>query len=122
MGQVHHALNLYVQSSQYEGTPNAVLEAMAFESPIVATDAGGTAELVLDGIHGLIIPKHDVDAILNAMRAVLADPAAAKARVRAARERVEGDLSFATRMRRVEAIYDTLAGARAASRSNSGRA
>ena len=94
---------------------------MAFESPIVATDAGGTAELVIDGVHGLIIPKLDVDAILNGMRTVLADPAAAAARVRAARERVEGDLSFATRMRRVEAIYDTLARDRAAARSNSGK-
>jgi glycosyltransferase involved in cell wall biosynthesis len=119
VGLVHHALDLFVQSSHYEGTPNAVLEAMAFESPIVATDAGGTAELVIDGVHGLIIPKLDVDAILNGMRTVLADPAAAAVRVRAARERVEGDLSFATRMRRVEAIYDTLARDRAAARSNS---
>lgn len=37
---VHHALDLFVQSSDYEGTPNAVLEAMAFENPIVATSAG----------------------------------------------------------------------------------
>ena len=45
----HHAFDLFVQSSDYEGTPNAVLEAMAFETPIVATAAGGTAELVRDG-------------------------------------------------------------------------
>ena len=103
---VHHAMDVFVQSSQYEGTPNAVLEAMAFESPIVATSAGGTAELALDGVHGLIIPIHDVDALIAATQRVLADPAAASARVRAARERVEGDLSFATRMQRVESIDD----------------
>jgi glycosyltransferase involved in cell wall biosynthesis len=105
---VHHAIDVFVQSSEYEGTPNAVLEAMAFESPIVATAAGGTAELALDGVHGLIIPIHDVDAIVSATENVLADPAAAARRVRAARARVEGDLSFATRMQRVEAIYDGL--------------
>ena len=101
-------MDLFVQSSQYEGTPNAVLEAMAFESPIVATAAGGTAELVLDGVHGLIIPTHDVDALVSATERVLADPAASAARVQAARKRVEGDLSFSTRMQRVETIYDEL--------------
>jgi glycosyltransferase involved in cell wall biosynthesis len=105
---VHHAIDVFVQSSQYEGTPNAVLEAMAFESPIVATSAGGTAELALDGVHGLIIPIHDVDALVAATERVLGDPAGAKVRVRAARQRVEGDLSFATRMQRVESIYDQL--------------
>jgi glycosyltransferase involved in cell wall biosynthesis len=105
---VHHAMDLFVQSSQYEGTPNAVLEAMAFESPIVATAAGGTAELVLDGVHGLIIPTHDVEALVSATERVLADPAASAARAQAARKRVEGDLSFATRMQRVERIYDQL--------------
>ena len=43
--QLHHALDLFAQASVYEGTPNSVLEAMALETAIVATDAGGTAEL-----------------------------------------------------------------------------
>ena len=43
---VYQAADLFVQSADYEGTPNAVLEAMAFEVPIVATDAGGTRELI----------------------------------------------------------------------------
>ncbi len=52
----HYAFNLFAQSSDYEGTPNAVLEAMALETPVVATDAGGTRELVEHGIDGLIVP------------------------------------------------------------------
>src|SRR5207253_1747453 len=51
---VHHASDLFVQSSDYEGTSNAVLEAMALETPVVATAAGGTAEIVADNVHGLI--------------------------------------------------------------------
>src|SRR5262245_6152934 len=39
---LHHAFDVFVQSSEREGTPNAVLEAMAMETPAVATDVGGT--------------------------------------------------------------------------------
>jgi glycosyltransferase involved in cell wall biosynthesis len=106
--QLHHALDVFVQSSDYEGTPNAVLEAMAFENPIVATDAGGTAEVALDGQHALIVPCSDGPALEAAIRQVLADLEAARARAFAARRRVEGELSFQARMRRVESIYDEL--------------
>lgn len=106
---LHHAVDLYVQSSTYEGTPNAVLEAMALESPIVATDAGGTAELVRDGREGLIVPCVDTDALVHALRAAMNDMAATRERVAAARRRVETELSFETRMRHVEGIYDELA-------------
>lgn len=106
---VYHALDLFVQASGNEGTPNAVLEAMAFETPIVATDVGGTAELARDGREGLLVPRLDVPAMAQAIERVLADPAGARQRVAAARARVEGDLSFDTRMRRLEAIYDELA-------------
>ena len=47
---LHHAFDLFVQSSEYEGTPNAVLEAMAMETPIVATDVGGTREVAIPDV------------------------------------------------------------------------
>jgi glycosyltransferase involved in cell wall biosynthesis len=65
---LHHALDALVQSSDYEGTPNAVLEAMAFETPLVATDVGGTAELARDGVEGLIVPPGNEEALVVAMR------------------------------------------------------
>jgi len=105
IADLHHAFDLFVQSSDYEGTPNAVLEAMAFESPVVASSAGGTAEIIRDGIDGLIVPIGDVRALADAVRSVLLDPEAARARAVSARRRVETDLSFETRMGAVEAIY-----------------
>jgi len=102
---LHHAFDLFAQSSDYEGTPNAVLEAMAMETPIVATEAGGTAELVHDGVHGRIVPTGRVDRLMHAIDAALLDPAATARMVARARQRVEGDLSFEARVRRVEDIY-----------------
>jgi glycosyltransferase involved in cell wall biosynthesis len=105
---LHHALDVLVQSSIYEGTPNVVLEAMALETPVVATDAGGTAEIIDHGVHGLVVPPNDAAAIVQAVERTLADRAATARRVKAARRRVEGELSFATRMQTVEVIYEEL--------------
>jgi glycosyltransferase involved in cell wall biosynthesis len=104
----HHALDLMVQSSIYEGTPNVVLEAMALETPIIATDVGGTKELAHDREHALIIPPGDVEALVRSMREALENPRARADRVKAARARVEGELSFDRRMDTVEAIYERL--------------
>jgi glycosyltransferase involved in cell wall biosynthesis len=110
VGQFHHGLDLLVQSSDYEGTPNAVLEAMAFETPIVATDVGGTAELVRHDEDGLIVPPGNVRVLADSIRQVLSDQPGARRRVAEARRRVESDLSFASRIRTVERIYRDLAG------------
>ena len=105
----HHAFDLFVQSSDYEGTPNAVLEAMALETPIVATDVGGTAELVEDGVHGRIVPPGDIHRLNGAIESLLADRTRAAAMAVNARRRVENELSFESRVRRVEAIYEEIA-------------
>jgi glycosyltransferase involved in cell wall biosynthesis len=106
--EFHHALDLFVQSSDYEGTPNVVLEAMALETPVVATEVGGTGEVIGDGVHGLLVPPRDPRALAAAVERALADPEATARRVQAARARVEGELSFEARMRTVEAIYEEL--------------
>jgi glycosyltransferase involved in cell wall biosynthesis len=105
----HHALDLFVQSSDYEGTPNVVLEAMAMETPVVATDVGGTGEIALDGQHAVLLEPGSAEGLAAAIERVLGDPAGARARVAAARQRVEGDLSFERRVRRVEQVYYELA-------------
>jgi len=119
---LHHAFDLFVQSSEYEGTPNAVLEAMAMETPLVATDVGGTRDLARPGVEGLIVPPHSVSALRSAIQDVLGDPESARARAAAARRRIETDLSFETRTRRLEAIYDELAHDRRASAGNASAA
>jgi glycosyltransferase involved in cell wall biosynthesis len=105
---LHHAFDAFVQGSDYEGTPNAVLEAMAFETPIVATDVGGTRELVTDGTHGLLVRPGSPADLAVALHRLLSDRAATRDRTRAARQRIEGELSFRARMRAVERVYEAL--------------
>src|SRR3954452_24450550 len=106
---LHHGFNVFAQSSDYEGTPNAVLEAMALENAVVATSAGGTSEIIEDGVHGLIVPCGDVAGLAHAIDRSLRHPKATAGRVAHARLRVETTLSFDARVDAVERIYAELA-------------
>jgi glycosyltransferase involved in cell wall biosynthesis len=107
--QLHHAFDFYVQSSDYEGTPNSVLEAMALETPIVATDAGGTADILRPNLDGLVVPCGDAGVIASSIERALTQPGPTGDRIRSAHRRVETTLSFDRRMAAVEAIYMELA-------------
>ena len=71
---------LFVLPSDYEGMPNALIEAMAQGLPCVATDCagGGARYLVQDGHNGLLIPARDEDALVDALRRILTDGALAQ--------------------------------------------
>jgi len=107
--EVHQAFDVYVQTSDSEGVPNAVLEAMALETPIVATDVGGTRQIIEDGVHGLLVPRSRPIELARAITDVLSRPDCARERVEAARRRIENELSFDARMRAAESIYEELA-------------
>ena len=62
-----------VQASCREGLPNALLEAAAAGLPIVATDAGGSGEIVIDGETGLLVPVDDQVAMVGALQRMAAD-------------------------------------------------
>jgi len=69
------AASVMIQASDWEGLPNAVMEAMAAGLPVVATDAGGTREVVEDGVDGYVVPVGDEDALVARASAILSDPA-----------------------------------------------
>ncbi|MDD2657719.1 MAG: glycosyltransferase family 4 protein [Candidatus Pacebacteria bacterium] len=80
--------DVFVLNSTYEGFPHALLEAMMLGTPVIATDAGGNAELVEDGVTGLLVPPGDEEALYAALRHVKDDPAAARVRAQTALARV----------------------------------
>jgi glycosyltransferase involved in cell wall biosynthesis len=66
---------MYVNSSDYEGMSNAMLEAMAIGLPVVCTDCpiGGARAIIEDGKNGLLVPVGDVDKLYQAMRRIAED-------------------------------------------------
>ncbi len=112
---IFHALDVFVQSSDTEGTPNAVLEAMALEVPVVATAVGGTLDLITDGVHGRLVPRRNPEALAGALSRTFEGPAESARNVAAARQRIEQEFSFARRMETLERIYEELVEACAAS-------
>lgn len=66
--------SLFVLSSNYEGMPNALMEAMALGVPCVATDCGGGVRfLITDRVNGIIVPVNDKQEMANAIRTLLSD-------------------------------------------------
>ena len=66
---------MFVLSSNFEGMPNALMEAMALGLPCISTDCpcGGPRYLIQDGMNGLLVPVADADKMAEAMRKVLSD-------------------------------------------------
>ncbi len=86
------AADVVVHPSINEIFPNAVGEAMACARPVVAADAGGTAELLgRDGDTGLLVPPGDASALATAVRELLADPERRDRLGEAARRRIEAE-------------------------------
>jgi glycogen(starch) synthase len=83
-----HAVDAVVLPSRYEPFGIVALEAAAAGAPLVASTAGGLGEVVLDGETGLSFAPGDVAGLAGAVGALLAGPAAAARRARAARKRL----------------------------------
>lgn len=64
---------MYVNTSDYEGISNAMLEAMSIGMPVVCTDCpiGGAAATIKNGENGLLVPVGDADAVYNAMKSIV---------------------------------------------------
>jgi glycosyltransferase involved in cell wall biosynthesis len=105
---VHRGFDVFVQASDSEGSPYSLLEAMASETPVIATAVGDTPTLVRDRVDGLLVPPGDAAALARAIEDTLAHPEAAGRRAAAARARVCAERSLATRQARVAERYRRL--------------
>jgi glycosyltransferase involved in cell wall biosynthesis len=104
------AADVFVLPSYREGLPNAVLEAMAMGVPVVATDTDGTAEAVLDGETGCLVPPGDPEALARAVTRILEDDSAREALLRGARQLVSARFDTERAVEELEVLLRRVAG------------
>jgi glycosyltransferase involved in cell wall biosynthesis len=83
------AVDIFVLPSRSEGFSNAIIEAMAASLPVIATNVGGNAEAITDGVNGFLVPPEDPAALAASITRLLADPHQAKAMGMAGRTMVK---------------------------------
>ena len=110
------AFDIAVQSSEREGLPNVLLEAGAAGRAMVATAAGGSSEIVIDGQTGLLVPIGDAAALGAAMRRLVLDPDLRDKLGTAARAHVERLFGMDRFVQEFATLYETLAASRHAGR------
>jgi glycosyltransferase involved in cell wall biosynthesis len=106
------AADIFVLPSRSEGFSNAIIEAMASSLPVVATDVGGNAEAVKDGITGFLVPSEDPDALSAAILRLLSDPSLAKAMGAAGRKVVAERFTTEAMMNQIAGAYRNLLSSR----------
>jgi N-acetyl-alpha-D-glucosaminyl L-malate synthase BshA len=100
--------DLMLMPSEMESFGLAALEAMACETPAIATRVGGVAELITDGHDGLLFPVGDVDAMAAASVALLSDSGRHEAMRKAARKTAQDRFCSTRILPRYIAFYESL--------------
>jgi len=100
--------SIFVLPSRSEGFSNAIVEAMAVSLPVIATDVGGNAEAVANGVSGLIVPPENPEALSAAIATLLSDPARAAAMGAAGRALVAEKFTTEAMMTRIVTAYANL--------------
>jgi len=96
------------------GLTGTLREALAVETPVIATALEGNPELVVDGETGLLVPPRDPAALATAILRMIGDPALRAVTARAGRQRVEERFSLRAKLEATEALYRRLLAARIA--------
>jgi glycosyltransferase involved in cell wall biosynthesis len=95
--------DIVIAPSRGEWTPLVLMEALAREKPVVASQVGGIPEVVVGGETGLLTPAEDPEALAEAVAGLAADPAAAHAMGRRGREHVASRFSLAASLEALRA-------------------
>jgi glycosyltransferase involved in cell wall biosynthesis len=103
--RIEAASDVLVLCSDREPLGTCLLEAMAMELPIVATNSGGSHELFIDGKTGLKTPGGDVDGLAAAIESILTNPELAQELATAARRHVETKYTIQNHAKAVMDLY-----------------
>jgi glycosyltransferase involved in cell wall biosynthesis len=96
----------FVLPSYAEGMPMALLEAMSWELPVIATPVGGIPQVVENEVSGLLVGPGDIDGLADRIERLMGDSGLRERLGAAARARIEADFSLSDALERLSAIYN----------------
>ena len=97
--------DIFVLSSLWEGLPLVVLEAMAASKPVIATRVPGTAEAIIDGQTGILVPLRDSERLAESIKRLLENPKDSQRMGAAGRRRVNREFSVERMIDETERLY-----------------
>lgn len=97
--------DIYLSASLWEGLPNTILEAMAMQLPIVATNVGGTPEVIVDNQTGLLIPPANPHAISETIQYLFHRPYTRKIMGQSGRNRVFQHFTTSRMVQETKKLY-----------------
>ena len=103
--QIYRDLDVFIMTSIQEGFPNSLLEAMAMKVPSIVSGVDGIPEILEDQIHGIILSPGDITGFADAIEKLIDNKNFAKTLVINSRKKVENELSFEYRLKKMEKIY-----------------
>ena len=99
------AMDIFMMTSEFEGLPIALLEAMSMETAVVCTDAGGIKELIRNREDGFLEPVSEWKSLYNPLQFLLQNPEQIKIYGSKARQRVQHSFSMSAMVAQLEATY-----------------
>jgi glycosyltransferase involved in cell wall biosynthesis len=99
--------NVGVLATYTEGISNSIMEYMALCKPVIATDGGGTSEIVQDGVTGFLVPRGDSAALAEKIEYLLDNPAIARAMGIEGRNLLEREFSLEQLTDRTLFLYES---------------
>ena len=106
--EVLAASDVFVLSSDYEGNPLAVMEAMSAGKPVISTSVGGVPELIKNGSSGLLVPQANSEAFARAVNRLATNPQMRKAMGKVAAKCATERFSVETMTEAYEELYEAM--------------
>lgn len=106
VSKIMNAFDVFALPSLREPFGLVTLEAMAMAKPVIATDTGGTPEIVINGQTGILVPPRNVDTLADAIIKLLRDKELARRMGLASRARIHNCFSVENMMDQIEDVYE----------------
>ena len=105
---IYSGVEIVALTSLNEGTPIAIIEAMASGVPVVSTNVGGVGDVVKDNETGMLVESNDVNAMCEKIELLMKEPAIKNKLTKRARQYVNEKFSYQRLVKDMELLYNNL--------------